>query len=67
MWNEYDSVKNIDFIQVYFCEPMKLMRLACLRLDSRYNISMFDSNQFIGDTFWAQSSHGKYFPDVHVR
>ena len=24
--------------------------LACLRLDSRYNISLFDSNHFIGDT-----------------
>ena len=30
-------------------------RLACLRLDSRYIISLFDSNHFIGDTsplFW---------------
>ena len=30
--------KNIDFIRVYFCESMKSKRLACLRLDSRYNI-----------------------------
>ena len=64
---EYDSVKNIDFIQVYFFEPMKSTRLACLRLDSLYNISLFDSNHLIGDTFCTQSSHGKYFPDVHVR
>ena len=43
---------------------------ACLRLDSRYNISLFDSNHFVGDTsplFCAQSSHGKSFPDVHVQ
>ena len=51
--------KNIDFIQVYFFEPMKSTRLACLGLDSRNNISLFDSNHFIGDTFCAQSSHGK--------
>ena len=46
------------------------MRLACLRLDSRYNISLFDSNHFIGDTsplFCAQSSYGKSFlADDHV-
>ena len=34
-------------IQVYFFKPMKSTRLACLRLDSRYNISLFDSNHFI--------------------
>ena len=64
------SVKNIAFIHVYFFEPMKSTRLACLRLDSRYHISLFDSNRFIGDTsplFCTQSSHEKSFPDVHVR
>ena len=48
-------------IHVYFFEPMKSTRLACLRWDSRYNISLFDNNHFIGDTsplFCAQSSHG---------
>ena len=30
--------KNIDFIHVYFFVPMKSTRLACLRLDSRYNL-----------------------------
>ena len=43
--------------------------LACLRLDSRYNISLFDSNHFTGDAsplFCAQSSDGKSLPDVHV-
>ena len=62
--------KNIAFIHVYFFEPMMAMRLVSLRLDSRYNISLFDSNHFIGDTsplFYAQSLHGKSFPDVHVR
>ena len=62
--------KNIAFIHVYFFEPMKSTRLACLRLDSRYNISMFDNNHFIRDTsplFCAQSSHGKSLPAVHVR
>ena len=62
--------KNIAFIYVYFFQPMKSTRLVCLRLDSRYNINMFDSNHFIRDTsplFCAQSSHGKSLPDVHVR
>ena len=65
-----DSIKNIAFIHVYFFEPLDYMRLACLRLDSRYNISLFDSNHFIGDKsplFCTQSSHGKSFPYVHVR
>ena len=56
--------------RVLFFEPMKSTRLACLRLDSRYNISMFGSNHFILDTsplFCAQSSPGKSLPDVHVR
>ena len=46
------------------------MRLACLRLDSRYSINLLDSNHFIGDTLpllCAQSSHIKSVPDVHVR
>ena len=34
---------------LYFFEPMKSTRLACLLLDSRYNISMLDSNHFIRD------------------
>ena len=38
--------KDIAFIHVYFCEPRNSTRLACLRLDSRYNISLFDSNHF---------------------
>ena len=66
-----DSVKNIAFIHVYFFEPMKSTRLACLRLDSRYNISMFRSDHFIGDTSplfcAAQSSRGNSLPDVYVR
>ena len=55
-------------------ESMKSTLLACLRLDSRYYISTFDSNHFIRDTsplFCAQSSHGKSkLPEgreVHVR
>ena len=32
--------KNIDFIQVYFFEPMMSTRLASLRLDCRYNITI---------------------------
>ena len=62
--------KNIAFIHVYFFEPRNSTRLACLRLDSRYSIRLFDSNPFMGDTsplFCAQSSHWKSFPDVHVR
>ena len=51
--------KNIDFIHVYFFKPMKSSRLACLRLDSRYNISLYDSNRFItSPLFCAQSLHG---------
>ena len=42
--------KNIAFIHVNFCEPRNSMQVGCLRLDSRYNISLFDSNHFIGDT-----------------
>ena len=38
--------KNIAFIHVYFCEASNSTRPACLRLDSRYNISLFDSNHF---------------------
>ena len=34
--------KKIAFIHVYFCETRNSTILACLRLDSRYNISMFD-------------------------
>ena len=41
--------KHITFIHVYFCEPRNSTRVGCLRLDSRYNISLFDSNHFIGD------------------
>ena len=36
--------KNSAFIHVYFCEARNSTRLAWLHLDSRYNISMFDSN-----------------------
>ena len=62
--------KHITSIHVYFFEPMKSMRLACSRFDSRYKISMFDSNHFIREMspqFGTQSSHGKSLPDVHVR
>ena len=62
--------KNMAFTHVYFFEPRNSTRVACLRLDSHYNISLFDSNHFVGDTsplFCAQSSLGKSFPDVHVR
>ena len=38
--------------------------LACLRLDSRYNISLFDSNHFICDTSPLFCSHGNSFPYV---
>ena len=44
--NSYDSVKNIAFIHVYFCEARNSTRPACLRLDSHYSISLFDSNYF---------------------
>ena len=40
--------KNIAFIHVYFFELRNSTRLTCLRLDkldSRYNISLFDSAQ----------------------
>ena len=37
---------NIAFIHVYFCEPRNSTRLACLHLDSCYNIGLFDSNHF---------------------
>ena len=33
-------------IHVYFCEARNSMRLACLRLDSRSSISLFDSSHF---------------------
>ena len=36
--------------------------LACVRLDSRYSISLFDSNHFIGDTSPLFCSHGNSFP-----
>ena len=52
-----------------FIDQRCAMLLACLRLDSRYNISLFDSNHFTGDAsplFCAQSSDGKSLPDVHV-
>ena len=41
--------------------------LACLRLDSRYSISLFDSNHFIRDTSPLFCSHGNSFPYVRVR
>ena len=45
--------------------------LACLRLDSRCSVSLFDStelcNHFICDTSWLFCSHGNSFPFVHVR
>ena len=41
-----DYVKNIAFIHVYFFELIKSTRHSCLRLDSRYNISLFNSNHF---------------------
>ena len=42
----YDCVKNIDFIHVYVCEARNSTRPTCLRLESRYNISLFESNHF---------------------
>ena len=41
--------------------------LACLRLDSRYSISLCDSNHFICDASPLFCSHGNAFPYVHVR
>ena len=38
--------KKIAFIHIFFCEAKNSTRLACLSLDSRYNISLFDSNQY---------------------
>ena len=38
--------QNIAFIHVYFCEARNSTRPACLRLDSCYNISLLDSNDF---------------------
>ena len=68
---QLELIRFREKYRIYFFEPMKPTRLACLRFeDSRYNISMFDSNRFIRDTsplFCAQSSHGKSLPDVHVR
>ena len=44
--NQYDSVKRIAFIHVYFCEARNSTRPACLRLENRYNTSLIDSNRF---------------------
>ena len=38
--------KKYRLFHVNFCEARYSTRLVCLRLDSRYNISMFDSNHF---------------------
>ena len=53
----YSEMKNIQvelirfrkkycLFHVNFCEARYSTRLACLRLDGRYNISMFDGNHF---------------------
>ena len=34
------------FIHVYLCEAMNSTRLTCLRLDSLYNINLFNRNHF---------------------
>ena len=41
--------------------------LLCLRLDSRYSISLLDSNHFIRDTSPLFCSHVNSSPYVHVR
>ena len=38
--------KKYRLFHVNFCEARYSTRLACLRLDSRYNISVFNSNHF---------------------
>ena len=38
--------KPYRLFHVYFCEARKSMRPACLPLESRYNIILFDSNHF---------------------
>ena len=38
--------KKYRHFHINFCEARYSTRLACLRLDSRYNISMFNGNHF---------------------
>ena len=46
---EQHQVELIRFrkkIHVYFCKARNSTQLPCLRLDSCYSISLFDSNDF---------------------
>ncbi len=45
-WINTIPEKNIAFIHVYICEARNSMRLACLLLNSRYNMSLFDIIHF---------------------
>ena len=43
---EWREGKTIEFIHVYVCEALISTRPTCLHLESRYNISLFDSIHF---------------------